>query len=174
MFFSMEELKKQLCPFCNKKTLTLRESTKEIPSFGKAFLFSLECSSCNAKQSDIELEKKEPSKYTLTVKTEKDLQIKIARSTTATLKFPNFRLKIEPGPSAEGSITNIESILEKFYNILEQQRDSSEDKDERKKAKNLLKKLWKAKTGSLNFKITLEDPNGNSAILSDKAEVKKL
>jgi|ETNmetMinimDraft_2_1059921.scaffolds.fasta_scaffold12692_4 zinc finger protein len=170
----MEELKKQLCPFCNKKTLTLREATTEVPPFGKAFIFSLQCSSCKSKQADIELTKKEPSKYTLEVETEKDLRIKIAKSSTGILKIPTFRLSIDPGPSSEGFITSIESILERFYNILEQQRDSSEDKDERKKAKNLLKKLWKAKTGSLNFKITLEDPNGNSAILSDKAEVKKL
>jgi len=170
----MEELKNQTCPFCNKKTLTLRESTTEVPHFGKAFLFSLHCSSCNSKQSDIELEKKEPSKYTLTISTEKDLQIKIAKSATASLKLPNFRLSMDPGPSSEGFITNIESIINKFYKVIEEQRDLSEDKDERKKAKNLLKKLWKAKTGSLEFKIILEDPNGNSAILSDKAEVKKL
>ena len=169
----MEELKDQVCPFCNKKTLTLTETEIEIPPFGNVFIFSLQCSSCNAKQSDIELEKHQTNKQTIEIQTEKDLQIKIAKSSTATLKIPNFHLSLAPGPDADGFITNIEEILDKFYKIVESQRDTSEDNDERKKAKNLLKKIWKAKTSSLKFKIILEDQEGNSAILSDKAEVKK-
>ena len=41
-------------------------------------------------------------------------------------------------------------------------------------SKNLLKKLWKVENGEQELKIVIEDPSGNSAIISEKAEVSKL
>ena len=44
----------------------------------------------------------------------------------------------------------------------------------RKKAKNLLKKLWKVECGDEQLKIVIEDPSGNSAIVSERAVVSKM
>ncbi len=41
-------------------------------------------------------------------------------------------------------------------------------------AKEILKKLQKVKWGKEKLKIILEDPTGNSAIISDKAVKSKL
>ncbi len=171
----MAELKKQPCPICGKNTLTLSQNEYDIPNFGEAFLFSMHCDSCKYNKSDIEpIEAKEPAKYTFEVESIEDLNVKIVKSASATLKIPTFRLSVEPGSDSEGYISNIEGVLNRFEKIVQEQRDLSEDKSIRKSAKNLLKRMWKAKEGDLPFKIIVEDPRGNSAIISDKAVITKL
>ena len=59
-------------------------------------------------------------------------------------------------------------------NMIESVRDNEEDQDKKKKAKNLLKKLNKVLWGQEPLKIIIEDPTGNSAIISDKAVKSKL
>jgi len=171
----MNELKNQQCPICKKKTLTLKEEETTVPHFGKLLLFSMTCSSCNYSSSDVEpLEKKEPAKYTITTDNEKDMNIKVVKSSTATVKIPQLKISVTPGPASIGYISNIEGLLDRFKAVIEDQRDNAEDKETRKKAKNLLKKIWKVKLGEVPLKIIIEDPNGNSAIISDKAKVEKL
>ena len=83
-------------------------------------------------------------------------------------------MKVEPGPASQGFITNIEGVISRFEKVIEEQRDSAEEKSDRKSAKNLLKKIRKVKLGDLPVKIVVEDPTGNSAILHDKAVKSKL
>jgi C4-type Zn-finger protein len=49
----------------------------------------------------------------------------------------------------------------------------AEDDEDRKKAKNLLKKVQAALWGHDTIDIIIEDPEGNSAIISDKAKKEK-
>jgi zinc finger protein len=171
----MDKLEKQKCPFCFKDTLTLIEDETEVPYFGKVFIFSMECSSCEARQADIEAaEPKEPSKFTFTVESEKDLEIRVVKSSAATIKVPQMRITVTPGPASEGYISNIEGLLNRFEEVIEKAKESTDDNDEKKKAKNLLKKLRKVKYGDIPLKIIIEDPTGNSAIISDKAKIEKL
>ena len=135
----------------------------------------MECSKCDFKESDIELaESKEPSRYTFTIENTKDLNVRIVKSSTATIKIPQLKITIEPGAASEGYISNIEGILNRIKKIVEVERDAAEDDDTRINAKNLLKKIWKVECGDIPLKIILEDPNGNSAIISEKAVVEKL
>ena len=67
-------------------------------------------------------------------------------------------------------MTNIEGILKRVIYQIESARDTAEDDADKKKAKNMLKKLTKIMWGQEKQKIILEDPSGNSAIISDKAE----
>ena len=76
--------------------------------------------------------------------------------------------------ASNGYVTNVEGILERFKKILENERDTTEDDDVKKKSKNLLKKIWKIKLGEMPVKIILEDKSGNSAIISEKAKVEKI
>jgi len=171
----MDKLEKQKCPMCFKNTLTLIEDQQEVPYFGNVFLMSMKCSSCNYNVSDVEAaEKKDPTKYTIETETEKDMNIRIVKSSTATVKIPAFKVTITPGPASIGYISNIEGLLDRVKKILENQRDSTEENSVKKTAKNLLKKLWKAKLGDIKIKIIIEDKSGNSAIISDKAKIEKL
>lgn len=171
----MEEVKNQPCPFCNKNTLTLIEEEKDIPYFGKCYLMSMRCESCNYYKSDIEsAERKDPIRYTFTVKDKKDLNVRVVKSSEATIKIPTLRMNVESGVGSTGYITNIEGVIRRFKKIIEDQRDTAEDENIKKHAKNLLKKLWKIENGEEELKIIIEDPSGNSAIISEKAEVTKL
>jgi zinc finger protein len=164
----------QPCPICHKKTLTLTEAESEVPYFGKMFIFSMSCSSCKYHKADVEAaEKHEPAKWTVEVSGPEDMKIRVVKSSTANIKIP-FVTTIEAGTGSNGYITNIEGVLNRVKKILEGLRDNAEDKSERKKAKNILKKLLKAERGDEKLKIIIEDNEGNSAIVSEKAVKGKL
>ena len=168
-------LKGEPCPFCNKKTLTLMESETEIPYFGNAYIFGMDCSSCGYHKADVESaeEDKEPAKFTLEIGSEEDMKIRVIKSSSATIKIPHIG-NIEPGEASNGYITNIEGILQRMKKQVEALRDDAEEEEDRKKAKNVVKKLTRIMWGQEKQKIILEDPTGNSAIISPKAEKSKL
>jgi zinc finger protein len=160
----------EACPLCHQKTLVLMEKDTEVPYFGKVFLFSMTCSNCKYHKSDVEAaERKEPCRYIFEISDEKDMKVRIVKSAEATVKIPHITT-ISPGPAAQGFVTNIEGILNRVKYQIESARDSAEDDSDKKKAKNLLKKLIKIMWGQEKQKIIIEDPSGNSAIISDKAE----
>lgn len=168
------ELDKQQCPICSQKALSLRESEQEIPYFGKVFLFSMTCSSCHYHKSDIEAaEKKEPCRYTFEVSGKDDLNVRVVKSAEATLKIPHI-VTVESGPDSEGYISNVEGVIERVKKIIEMVKEDDEDLAAKKKAKNLLKKLMKVIWGEESLKIIIEDPTGNSAIISERAVKTKL
>ncbi len=172
----MAEIKGELCALCGEKKLTLREDQIEVAHFGKLFVLSMECEGCGYKKSDVEpAEKKEPCKYTLEVTQEADMSIKIVKSGEATVKIPNI-ITIEPGPAANGYITNIEGLLEKVKEMVRAAAEGEDEEDEtaKKKAKNMIKKIDNVILGRDSLKIILEDPTGHSAIISEKAQKSKL
>lgn len=169
-----EVLGGQPCPMCNEKTLTLMEEEREVPYFGKVYFFSMNCTNCKYHKADVEaMERQEPVKYTFEVSSEEDLKVRVVKSSEATIKIPHITT-ITPGPAAQGFISNIEGIFRRVKHQVEELRDNSEEKADRKKAKNLLKKINKIMWGQEKVKITIEDPSGNSAIVSEKAEKAKL
>jgi len=168
------QLKGQPCPFCNTKNLTLTETEQDVPFFGKVYLFSMDCSNCKYHKSDIEAaEVHEPAKYTIDVNSKEDLNIRVVKSSEAVVKIPHVG-SIEPGPASNGYITNIEGLLNKFKEQIENLKENADDEEDKKKARKLLKKLNRVAWGSEKVKITIEDPTGNSAIISDKAVKVKL
>jgi zinc finger protein len=170
----MSELTNQECTFCAEKKATLREDEVDVPYFGRVFIFSMHCTACNAHQSDVEpAEEKEPCKYTFEVTSEEDLNVKIVKSGEATLKIPHV-ITMEPGPAANGYVTNVEGLVERVKKIIESSVESEDDPNLKKKAKNLVKKLNKVLVGREKIKIILEDATGHSAIISDKAQKSKV
>ena len=170
---SPETLTGQRCPICMKDTLTLMEMDRDVPYFGKVYIFSMSCSDCGYHKADTESEKNEPAKYTLEITSEEDMNIRVVKSSTATVKIPRI-MSIEPGPTSNGYITNIEGLLNRVKVMLEKARDDAEDNEERKKAKNMLKKVQDAMWGNDKLTVILEDPHGNSAIISEKAVKAKM
>ena len=165
----METIEKQPCPMCRQKTLTLVEDEKEVPYFGKVYVFSMSCSNCQYHKADVEIaEQKEPSKYSIEISGDKDMKIRIVKSSEATVKIPHVAT-IEPGPASSGYVTNVEGILNRIKHQIEAAKEAEDDPSAKKKAKNLLKKLQKVKWGKEKIKLIIEDPSGNSAIISEKA-----
>lgn len=164
-----EVIKGELCPFCNQKTLTLTEAERDVPYFGKVYIFSMDCDSCDYHKADVEsAEDHGPAKYTIEIDSEEDMKIRVVKSSTATVKIPHVG-SIEPGEAANGYVTNIEGILTRMKEQVEALRDESEDRADVKKAKNIIKKLTKVIWGREKLKLIIDDPKGNSAIISDKA-----
>ena len=170
----MVELAGQQCTFCGEKKATLREDEIDIPHFGRVFVFSMHCDACNAHQSDVEpAEQKEPCRFTLEVTSDQDLNIKIVKAGEAVVKIPHV-ITIEPGPAAQGYVTNVEGLIERVKGVIESTAESEEDPNAKKKAKNLVKKLNKVLVGREPLKIIIEDKSGHSAIISEKAQRSKL
>lgn len=174
--FDYETIEGELCPFCNEKTLTLTEATRDVPFFGMCHIFSMDCTSCKYHKGDVEVEGSgEPVKYTLDITSEEDMKIRVIKSADATVKIPHIG-SIEPGETAQGYITNIEGILNRIKRQIEHLRDAADEDDDdiKTKAKNQLKKLTRVMWGQEKVQFIIEDPSGNSAIVSPKAEKSKL
>ncbi len=164
-----EVLEGQPCPFCNHATLTLMEQKKEIPYFGEVFVFSMSCTNCKYHKADLEAATPhEPARYTLEVSSEEDLKIRIVKASSATVKIPHITT-IEPGEAANGYVTNVEGLIRRVKHAVEIAKEGSEEEEDVNKAKNMLKKINKVLFGDEKIKIIIEDPDGNSAIISEKA-----
>lgn len=169
-----ENMEQEVCPFCHKKGLTLDEKKVDIPYFGNVFVFSMTCSECKFHKADLEAEESKPAcKYTFEIDGVDDLKVRVVKSAEATIKIPRVTT-ISPGAASQGYVSNIEGILNRVKKVIEEVRDTEDDPAARKKAKNLLKKLQKVLWGDEKLSITIEDPSGNSAIISEKATKKLL
>ena len=164
-----EDFEHQPCPLCNEKTLILTERETEVPYFGKVYLFSMTCNNCKYHKADVEsAEQKEPVKFEFEISSEDDMKVRVVKSSEATVKLLHIAT-ITPGPASQGYVTNIEGILSRVKYQVESAKEMEEDDEGKKKAKNLLKKLTRITWGQEKQKIIIEDPSGNSAIISDKA-----
>jgi zinc finger protein len=166
----MEKLPGQECPTCREKALTLMQDELDIPFFGKVFLFGMQCDSCGFKKSDLEAaEMKDPCKYEIEITEKDDLNIRVVKSSHATVKWPDFKITIEPGVSAQGFVANIERMLNDIQKVLEFNKETEEDKPKKKRMRKMIDKILDIKDGKEKAKLIIEDPTGNSAIISDKA-----
>ena len=164
-----EEVEHQPCPLCSEKSLILTEREVEVPYFGKVYLFSMTCSTCKYHKADVEAtEHKDPVKYEFEISSEEDMSVRVVKSSEATVKLPHIAT-ITPGPAAQGYVTNIEGILNRVKYQVESAKEMEEGEEDKKKAKNMLKKILNITWGKEKQKLIIEDPSGNSAIISDKA-----
>ena len=163
-----------LCPVCSQKSLALTEREQEIPYFGKVFLFSMSCGNCKFHKADVECaEERAPARYSIEVSGAADMSVRVVKSSQATVKVP-FVADIEPGEASNGYVTNVEGLLQRIKHQIETVRDTEEDEASVRKAKSLIRKINRTVWGEEKLKIIIEDPTGNSAIISDKASVEKM
>ncbi|MFA6073796.1 MAG: ZPR1 zinc finger domain-containing protein [Candidatus Woesearchaeota archaeon] len=168
--FNIDILEGEPCPFCHKNTLTLRQAEREVPYFGNLLIYSMDCenSECNYHKADVEAdEQKSPVKLSFEISSEEDLKVRVIKSSNATVKIAHIG-SIEPGEASNGYITNIEGVLNRIKKQIELLRDTADEESDKKKAKNMLKKLMRVMMGQEKLVITLVDPSGNSAIISDR------
>ena len=155
------------CPIC-KSQIQTQYKTHDIPYFGETIFLTLICQNCGYKKNDLfSVYEKEPKRYIFKINVEEDLKIKVVRSGACTIKIPEFGTIIEPGVESEGYITNIEGILYRFSDVLKNFDIDTQDEESLNKIKELKNKLKEAIEGKLSFTLILEDPTGNSAIISE-------
>ena len=155
------------CPSCNHEMTSITK-TIDLPNFGETIIFTLTCTNCGYKTSDLfAVHEKEPVKFLLTYSDSKQLVHKIIRSSTCTIKIPELGVEIEPSHASEGYITNLEGLLLRIKDITLGLIKILDSDQEMHNALELIKKIDSAINGEFNFKLILEDPNGNSAIITE-------
>jgi len=114
------------------------------------------------------LSESEPVGYTCGIEGTEDLSIRVVRSSRGTVDVPELGVRIEPGPACEGFITNVEGVLDRIDGVLEGVLAWGNG-EEREKAEELRASIAEIRAGTRPVTLIIEDPSGNSAIVSEKA-----
>ena len=164
-----------VCPACGAKPMKELHAEIEIPYVGRVLEITLRCESCAYKYASLDyLERKEAVRFSYRVNRTEDLTTKIYRSKYGILEVTELGLKVEPGVVAEGYLTNVEGVLNRFRDILQQyirfHRDEVDTEEDILRATTLIDQIEEVKTGKRKVTIVLTDPTGISSIVSDQAK----
>ncbi|MET1124835.1 MAG: ZPR1 zinc finger domain-containing protein [Archaeoglobaceae archaeon] len=156
------------CPVCGRE-LKLIATTYDVPFFGKVLITSISCQ-CGFRHADsIVMDIKEPTRFTIKIRSD-NLYTKVIRSTSGTIRIPEIGVSIEPGPASQAFITNLEGILDRVEDIVKTaMRWNSDDEKKVRRCEWILERIRKTLEGEEELTLVLEDPFGNSLILSDEA-----
>lgn len=156
------------CPSCGKE-LKVIVSTYDVPFFGKVLLTSISCE-CGFKHADsVVVGEKEPVRYIIKINKE-NLFTKVIRSTSGTIRIPEIGVAVEPGPASQAFITNLEGVLDRVESVVRTaMRWNSEDEEKVKRCEWILERIRNTIDGDEELTLILEDPLGNSLIVSDDA-----
>lgn len=114
-------------------------------------------------------------RYEILVETSEDLDARVIRSTSGTIRIPEMGVTIEPGSVSESYITNIEGVLQRIRDVLiTASRWVQGDEEKSSRSEELLSMLEDVIEGKRKITVIVEDPLGNSAIISKKAKATKL
>ena len=132
-------------------------------------LFAFYCTKCGYRGSDVFPEKvKEPRTLKLRVEKREDLNILIARSSTATIRIPEIGAEINPGPASQGFITTVEGIpVHSTFSPEITEKISAFAASLLEKAKNMIKEIGGSK---ITF-ITLDTSSGELLIAAEQEYV---
>jgi zinc finger protein len=156
------------CPSCNTEIQYLYK-TENIPYFSDILIISAICDRCGYKFVDTQMLKHgDPARYTVAITSEEDMSIRIMRSMGATIEIPEIGVHIAPGPHCQGFVSNVEGVLDRIETVVNMTFQWGTDQ-EKENATALLADIARIKTGAFPITLILEDPDGNSGIVSDKA-----
>ncbi len=163
---------RSVCPLCHMELLT-NWVPDNIPFFGEVMHITSICE-CGFRYSDtLILAQRKPVRYELKIKNQNDLDARVVRSTSGTIRIPELGVNIEPGPASESFVSNIEGVLDRVEEILGMVTRWGE-KEKTERAVELLSILEKIKAGNYEITVIIEDPLGNSAIIAENATKKEL
>lgn len=167
------------CPICGGKgTLKAIQYVHDIPYFGKVMESTIICEKCGYRNADVMiLEDRPPKLYTVKVEEEKDLFTRVVRSKSGTIELDEIGVKIEPGPAAEGFVTNVEGVLERVRETLLMAKHFKEqegDEEAVKRADEILEYIEEVKDGKKPLTVRIMDPLGNSALIGEKVKSRLL
>ncbi|MHB8605194.1 MAG: ZPR1 zinc finger domain-containing protein [Thermoplasmatota archaeon] len=160
------------CPACRATGLRVKSIRHELPYFGECLETVVQCDHCSFRHADfMVLGDKEPSRFTLKIESAEDLGTRVVRSNSATFRVPELGFTAEPTPRSEAFVSNIEGVLERVRNVLLIARRVHDD-DPAKMAvvDERLEHLARILALESPATVILEDPLGNSRILSERAE----
>lgn len=163
------------CPSCAKPA-KLTTITHSVEWFGELLFNSLSCSHCGFRWNDVlptHFDGK-ATKYWSQIDSEKDLSVKIMKSSTTTIRIPQIGVEIEPGPASDGYITNIEGLLDRVQGIIEQLERGADDLTEKARAISILEEISDYRAGKKPFVVEVLDPHGNGRMVGNNVKKKEL
>ena len=164
------------CPVCSAQ-MQFSWETQDIPYFGEAMLIAGVCE-CGFRHSDtILLTQKEPVRNTLAVQTIEDLNVRVIRSSSGTIRVPELGVDVEPGYASDSYVSNVEGVLDRIEEIVcfaTSQARAAENQDGARRGEEILESIALARKGEFPITLIIEDPLGNSAIASEKVKVSPL
>ena len=156
------------CATCGEEVEYVYQ-TETIPYFSDILIVSAVCPACGYRYTNTQmLQESEPVRFTFPVSTPEDLSVRVVRSMSAILRIPELGVEIDPGPACEGFVTNVEGVLDRILSVVEGVLVWA-DGEERERAEILKGEIDGVKEGEFPITLIIEDPTGNSAIVSDRA-----
>lgn len=174
-FLKQERFETKICcPLC-QADLVMNWQRDNIPYFGEIMHISAKCQ-CSFRFADtMILSSKEPMRYEMPVETSEDLDARVIRSTSGTIRIPEMGVTIEPGSVSESYVTNIEGVLHRVRDVLTTtSRWVQGDEEKSSRSEELLCMIEEVIQGKRKITVIVEDPLGNSAIISKKAKATRL
>ncbi|NYT01456.1 MAG: ZPR1 zinc finger domain-containing protein [Methanosarcinales archaeon] len=164
------------CPMCCAN-MDFDWEVTDIPHFGEAMLISGVCS-CGFRHTDtMLLGQSEPKRHTLEVESLEDLNARVIRSSSGTIRVPEMGVAVEPGYASESYVSNVEGVLVKIRDVVQFATRSARqacDQERTSRGEDILAHLAEAMEGRYPFTFILEDPLGNSAVVSERVAVEPL
>lgn len=161
------------CPMCREVgSLSMLSTTVNIPHFGDGLETTLRCGACGFRHADFMiLNQKDPLRLTLRGEGEEDLMTRVIRSNSGTIRIPELGFLAEPTPLSESFVSNVEGVMTRAKDILLTAMEfHGEDPDKRALLEHYLAEYERIVNHAGAFTLVIEDPLGNSAIVSDKVE----
>ena len=156
------------CPACGTGRLSVRSMLYSVPFFNELAMFMVRCPKCGFSHNDVfSAEQRVPSRFSMRVDDEALLKVSVVRSGSCTFRLPEWGIDVEPGPSADAFISNIEGILFRVRAVVESACRFAELKEEKQRASKILEEMKAAMQGKFPFTLVMEDPAGVSGIFPD-------
>ena len=162
------------CPSCGAGELNVNSMLYTVPYFNEIAMFTMKCPKCNFSHNDIfSAEEHPPVRWTLKVNDPELLKVRIVRSGSGTIRFPELGIDIEPGPAAESYISNVEGVLYRTRPTVEFAAKTADTEEARENGRVVVDLLTKCIKAEMEFTMIIEDPMGVSGILPDDMRLVK-
>jgi len=157
------------CPLCTR-ALSFTFNTDEIPFFGEIMIVSASCA-CGFKYADtISLRERKAARHELEFGCG-DFATRVIRSSSGTMRIPELGVTIEPGSASEAFISNVEGVLCRVQEVIQMATKwSSDDPTKFELGNELLERIDAVRRGQGTMTLVIDDPFGNSAIISPRAQ----
>ncbi len=116
-----------------------------------------------------------PMRYELELENQEDLNSRVVRSTSGTIRIPELGIDVEPGSISESYVTNVEGVLDRILDVvMTATKWHIEDPEKYSLGLDIQQALRDAIDGQKKLTLIIEDPMGNSAIISERAKSRQL
>ncbi|XP_037361522.1 zinc finger protein ZPR1 [Talpa occidentalis] len=156
-----------LCMNCYRNGMTRLLLTK-IPFFREIIVSSFSCEHCGWSNTEIQSAGRiqdQGVRYSLTVKTQEDMNREVVKTDSATTRIPELDFEI-PAFSQKGALTTIEGLISRAISGLEQDQPTRRAKEEvvAERIDAFIVKLKELKHVTSPFTLIIDDPSGNSFV----------